>query len=184
MTVNRIVDVESIPAQKIPALPMGSNNIYQAGMAKSTQEAALHNKLVGGTKRYKKRKNLRHKGGAAAILAPVAPSHSTGGTQNNYNKLAQLGMNVQNAGVYDKTTTQSQVAGLSTEQNKIYYGKGGSPIEWGCLSGGNTSKRCKSKRRKKSYRCKRKHKKNCKTCKTCKTCKHRKTCKHMKIPRN
>ena len=176
MTVNRIVDVESIPAQKIPALPMGANNIYQAGMVKSQQEAILHNKLVGGTKRYK--------GGTAAILAPVAPPHATGGTQNNYNKLAQLGMNVQNAGVFDKTTTQSQVAGISTEQNKIYYGKGGSPIEWGCLSGGNTSKRCKSKRRKKSYRCKRKHKKTCKHRKTCKHKKTCKTCKHMKRHRN
>ena len=178
MTVNRIVDVESIPAQKIPALPMGANNIYQAGMVKSEEQASLQNKLVGGAKRYKKRKNLRHKGGAAAILAPVAPSHATGGTQNSYNQIAELGVNVQNAGVYDKTTTQSQVAGLSTEQNKTYYGKGGSSIEWGCLSGGNTLKCNKSKR------CKRKYKKTRKTCKTCKTCKTRKTCKHMKRHRN
>ena len=169
--VNRIVDVESIPAQKIPALPMGANNIYQAGMVKSEEQASLQHQLIkGGTKRRKKKKNLCHKGGAAVTHPPAAPSYAAGGTQNNYNELAKLGMNVQNAGVYDKTTTQSQVAGLSTEQNKIYYGKGGSSIEWGCLSGGNTSKRCK-----------RKHKK---TRKTRKTRKSRKTCKHMKRHRN
>jgi hypothetical protein len=105
MNNNRIVNTGSIPPQKVPALPVGANNIYQAGMITAQKDAASLNQLIGGKKRRKKRKNSRYKGGAsqAVILAPSVPSYATGGTQNNYNKLAQLGMNVQNAGVFDKT---------------------------------------------------------------------------------
>jgi len=160
MSVN-IVKTESLPPQKVPALPVGANNIYQAGMITAQKDAASLNQLIGGTKRRKKGKYSRYKGGAsqAVILAPSVPSYATPGTQGNYTSLAKLGMDVQNAGVFDTTKTQSQVAGLSTEQNKIYNGKGGSSTHWGCLSGGNKSK-CKKSR------CKRKHRKTYKTHKT------------------
>jgi hypothetical protein len=169
MNNNRIVNTGSIPPQKVPALPVGANNIYQAGIITAQKDAASLNQLIGGKKRCKKKKNSRYKGGAtqAVILAPSVPSYATGGTQDNYTKLAELGLNVQNAGVYDATKTQSQVAGISTEQNNIYNGKGGSSTHWGCLSGGNKSKRKKSRFKKKQ----RKHRK---------TCKCRKTYKHMK----
>jgi hypothetical protein len=187
MSVN-IVKNDSIPAQTIKPLPVGANSIYEAGRITAENKAALHNNLIGGIKRYKKRNNLRYKGGAiaaqaaapaaqAVVLAPVAPSHATGGTQNSYNQIAELGVNVQNAGVFDATKSQAQVASISTEQNKIYNGKGGSSIKWGCFSGGNKSKCNKSKRYK------RKHRKTCKnrrTFKHRKSGKNRKTCKHMK----
>ena len=169
MNNNRVVDTGSIPPQKVPALPVGANNIYQAGMITAQKDAASLNQLIGGKKKHKKNKKYRYKGGSSqtVILAPSVPSYATQGTQGNYIKLAELGLKVQNAGVYDATKTQSQVAGISTEQNNIYNGKGGSSTHWGCLSGGNKSKRKKS-------RCKRKHRKHRKTCKC------RKTCKHMK----
>jgi hypothetical protein len=168
MNNNRVVDTGSIPPQKVPALPVGANNIYQAGMITAQKDAASLNQLIGGKKKHKKNKKYRYKGGSsqAVILAPSVPSYAAPGTQGNYTALAKLGLDVQNAGVYDTTKTQSQVAGISTEQNKIYNGKGGSSVHWGCLSGGKKSK-CNKSKKKRSYkckksRCKRKHRKTCK----------------------
>ena len=169
MNNNRVVDTGSIPPQKVPALPVGANNIYQAGMITAQKDAASLNQLIGGKKKHKK---FRHKGGAsqAVIVVPSVPSYAAPGTQGNYTRIAELGSKVQNDGVYDTTKTQSEVASISTEQNKIYYGKGGSSTHWGCLSGGKKSKCKKSKcnkSKKTSYkckksRCKRKHRKTCK----------------------
>ena len=163
MNNNRVVNTGSLPPQKVSALPVGANNIYQAGMITAEKDAASQNQLIGGTKRRKKRKNSRYKGGAsqAVIHAPSVPSYAAPGPQGNYTELAKLGLNVQNAGVYDTTKSQSQVAGISTEQNNTYNGKGGSSVHWGCLSGGKKSKRKRSYKCKKS-RCKRKHRKTCK----------------------
>ena len=160
MNNNRIVNVGFMPKQVIPPLPVGANNMFQAGRIQANQDAISLNELTkGGSKRRKKRKNFRYKGGAsqAVILVPPAPSYSTFGTQGNYNALTKLALQVDNARIFDNATTQSQVAKLATDQQNLYNGKGGSKK----LSKGNKSRCNKS-------RCKRKHRK------------HRKTCKHMK----
>ena len=173
----KIVDTGSNLTQDLLSLPMGANNIFQAGVITAQKDAASLNQLTkGGTKRRKKNKHSRYKGGAtaattAAILAPTVPSYATPGTQGNYNDLAKLNMNTLNQAVFDNATNQSQVANLATQQSNIYNLKGGSAI-WGCLSGGKKSK-CKSSKCK-SSKCKRKHMKTNKHKKNIKTRKHRK----------
>ena len=164
MNNNRIVNVGFMPKQVLPPLPVGANNMFQAGRIQANQDAISLNELTkGGSKRRKKRKNFRYKGGAsqAVVLVPPAPPYSTFGTQDNYYKLTNLAMDVNNAKIFDNATTQSQVARLATNQQNLYYGKGGSSTHWGCLSGGKKSRCNKSKRCNKS-RCKRKHRKTCK----------------------
>jgi len=185
----KIVNTGSNLTQDLLSLPMGANNIFQAGVITAQKDAASLNQLTkGGSKRYKKGKysrykggNPRYKGGAttattAAILAPTVPSYATPGTQGNYNDLAKLNMNTLNQAVFDNATNQSQVANLATQQSNIYNLKGGYPI-WGCLSGGKKMK-CKSSKCKsskcKSSKCKGKHRKTNKHKKNMKTKKHRK----------
>ena len=180
----KIVDTGSNLTQDLLSLPMGANNIFQAGLITAQKDAASLNQLTkGGTKRRKKSKHSRYKGGnprykggataatTAAILAPTVPSYATPGTQGNYNDLAKLNMNTLNQAVFDNATNQSQVANLATQQSNIYNLKGGSAI-WGCLSGGKKSK-CKSSKCK-SSKCKKKHMKTNKHKKNMKTRKHRK----------
>ena len=104
----KIVDTGSNLTQDLLSLPMGANNIFQAGVITAQKDAASLNQLTkGGTKRRKKKKHSRYKCGAtaattAAILAPTVPSYATPGTQGNYNDLAKLNMNTLNQAVFDK----------------------------------------------------------------------------------
>jgi hypothetical protein len=153
-------------------LPPGATDIYNAGIVKQQNEAALQQSLIGGIRRRKKmKKSRRIKGGAApVVVVPGAPSYSPNLEQTNKlnTDIAKLANQNESNSIFDKTVggNQAEVAKLSAQQQSQFKGgkkKGGSPI-WGCLSGGKKS---------------RKHNKSCK-CKTCK-CKRKKLRKTRKL---
>jgi hypothetical protein len=173
----RVVQTNSLPLNTVKPFPAGSNSVYTAGVVDQknqnlSQNSLVGNKQSGGTKR----KSCIRGGQPPVVQVTTAPSYAVNKTDtNNINaQITGLAVSAQNNAAFDGTvnTNQANVAEINANQNKTFYGSGGSrrrkrrvsykkggswPV-WGCLSGGNKSRR---------------YKKKC-------MCKRRKTHKHMK----
>jgi hypothetical protein len=145
-----IIQSTALPTSTTKPFPTGSNSIYTAGVVEQRNQSQIQTNLVkksGGGKRYMR-------GGQPMVAVQSAPSYAPDKTATNNNNaaLTELAQKTQNNAAFDKTTSQSQVASISTQQQNVYNGKGGkrggSWPHWGCLSGGKQTrkKRCKKRR--------------------------------------
>jgi hypothetical protein len=152
--------------------PPGSNSIYSAGVVEQRNQSQMQTDLVkksGGSRRSGSRRRTRSRrmrGGQPMVAVQPAPSYAPDKTATNNNNaaLTELAQKTQNNAAFDKTTSQSQVATISTQQQNIYNGKGGkkkyrkngkkggSWPHWGCLSGGKLTRLTRRKYKKKKSR--------------------------------
>jgi len=149
-----IIQSTAMPAQKLPAYPSGATSPGNAALKLQQEQTSKQMALIGKSGGSKRRK---YRGGdIPRILVPPVPSGTvnSNATSENYTELTKIAQQQATQSVYDGTKTQTQVAGVTSQQQALYSGKTGgsrtrrrkykkggySPI-WGCLSGGYKKRR-------------------------------------------
>jgi len=122
--MNKNIIPTSMPPQEIAPYPNGANSPMTAGIKLQQQQTANQMALIGSSGGSKR----RFRGGnSPQVLVPPVPPGAVNPvqTQDSYSAINKLYVDQQNNAVFDKTTSQAQVANIATKQQAVYNGKGG-----------------------------------------------------------
>ncbi len=159
-----IIKTSAMPSQTVPPLEPGAKSQGDSLIMAQKQQTASQMSLVknsGGGRR--KRRYMR--GGVSQIQVPPTPPGSSQASANNYKDLTTLANKEQAAAEFDSAKSpgdtakiQQSIKGGSKRRGTKRrwskrngsksngYKRGGSFHKWGCLSGGVTKRRRKTRR--------------------------------------
>jgi len=143
----------AMPVQQIQSFPDGANSPMTAGIAAQNQQVARQMALIGKSggsiRRRHKRRNML--GGAVGVLVPAVPAGAVnaGQVSAQYADLTTLAQTANTNSSFDNSkATPAQVAGIATQQQKLYSGTtGGSKRRILCSSCKKKLTRRKSNKR-------------------------------------